>query len=45
MMMRHTFDPFGVHLNDLIDDLYRLAPIALRRPDLLCIPALAVYEG
>ena len=45
MMMKHTFDPLRVHLNDLINDLYWLPSLLLRHPDLLRIPALAVYEA
>jgi hypothetical protein len=40
-----TFDPLGVHLDDLIDELDGLAAFALGLADLLCISALAVYEG
>ena len=40
-----TLDPIGVHLYDFIHQLYRMATLALRLPDLLRVPAFRVDKA
>ena len=40
-----TLDPIGIHLYDFIHQLYRMATLALRLPDLLRIPAFRVDKA
>ena len=42
--LRHTFDPLGIHFDDLIDELDGFAAFSLRFADLLCISALVIDE-
>lgn len=44
-MIKRTFYPVGVHLNDLVHELDRMTAFPLRFPDLLRISTLTIYEA